>query len=240
LFFPKKVNEMEIEEKPAVPEDPSEKRQLLANIERLWIEGYANQEIADELQKERRVIGRNLREIKKRHARAAARQKTVLSQTQCATVYREAMNGWQRSQQPKLTTTKQREDEEEGKITTRSQEGPGDKTFLQAAVSALNSLRRFTADKEPAKSRPISDRELLLLTQILTQEQLETLDDVQIQRFREAIDRFRADHDAHRRQEHDRQDGPALVHATNQAELSGELAPRGPGEHAGPGGDGRL
>ena len=104
---------------------------FLAEIERLYAEGYPTREIAQLLHEDGNKVGRNLREIKRRWARAAERQRTALAQTQCAAVYREAMSGWRCSQQPKLTTTEHRDaDGKPVKTTIRRQEGPGDKTFL--------------------------------------------------------------------------------------------------------------
>ena len=98
-------------------------------------------------------VGRNLRELKNRWAHAAARQRAAVSQTQCAAIFREAMQAWFRSQQPKLTTTEQTNAEDQTvKTTIRRVEGPGDKTFLMAAVAALKALRQF--DAPPGANRP--------------------------------------------------------------------------------------
>ena len=119
----------------------------LAEIERLYIAGLPTREIAMKLGRDGNHVGRNLRELKKRWARAAARQKAILPQTQCATIFREAMDGWQRSLKPTVTTTEHRDKEEAiDKTVTRSQEGPGDKTFLMAAVAALKTIRQFAID----------------------------------------------------------------------------------------------
>ena len=215
---------------------------LRSDIDRLFQEGYSNQEMADELNRDCRVIARNLRELKKRWARAAARQKSVLSQTQCATVYREAMDGWRRSQNPKLTTTEQKDPEKEApKTTTRRSEGPGDKTFLQAAVAALKALRQFAADSPPGSpAAATGDAEYLALLQVLTPEQLENLNHEQLRRIRSAVDAFRSEVDAHRNQPGRCQDQPAGLHPAHAAELPGELAPPDAGADAGPRGGGGL
>ncbi len=183
----------------------ADKCAFLAEIERLFFEGLSAQEIAETLgHKSAYCVGRNLRELKKRWARAAARQKSVLSQTQCATVYREAMGGWQRSQQAKVTTTEHRGKENEvDKTITRREEGPGDKTFLLAAVSALKALRQFAAEKDdsPPKPRQMTDREYLIYLEFLTQDQVDRLTDEQLQRMREAMDNLRVELDAMRREE---------------------------------------
>ena len=221
----------------------TDRLKFLAEIERLYLEGWSNADMADALGSKPLIVARNLRELKKRWARAAARQKSVLSLTQCATVYREAMDGWRRSQQPKVTTTEQKDPEKESpKTTTRREEGPGDKTFLQAAVSALKALRQFTADRaeEPAQKREMTDREYVILMQFLTQEQVDRLDDEQLQRIREAMENLRAEVDASRREEESGQEEPAGLHPTHSPELPGELAPRAPGEDAGPSSDGPV
>ncbi len=138
----------------------TDRLKFLAEIERLYLEGWSNADMAEALGSKPLIVARNLRELKKRWARAAARQKSVLSMTQCATVYREAMDGWRRSQEPKVTTTEQKDPEKEApKTTTRREEGPGDKTFLQAAVAALKALRQFAAEKtDCARQNPPNDR----------------------------------------------------------------------------------
>jgi hypothetical protein len=230
------MNETEMDEKPAAVD----KRRLLADIERLWLLGLPNQEIADELGEDRRVIGRNLRELKKRWARAAARQRAALSQTQCAAVFREAMQGWFRSQQPKLTTTEQTNSEDENvKKTTRRAEGPGDKTFLLAAVAALKALRQFDAAPE-AKNRDVGDAVYLAILQLLTPEQVDNLNHEQLQRIRSAVDGLQTKVEAHRRQAAGRPEDPAGLHPAHQAGLPPELAPPDAGGDAGPGGGGPM
>jgi hypothetical protein len=152
-------------------------------------------------------VGRTLREIRKRWARAAIRQQ-ALAPTQCAAVYNEAMNGWQRSRAPKITSTEQLNKQKEvEKTTNRRAEGPGDKTFLQAAVAALKALRQFAAEKPagdvPVKTREMTDREYLIVLEILTQEQVDSLSNEQMQRMRAAIEGFRKEVDAMRRKERD-------------------------------------
>ncbi len=221
----------------------TDRLKFLAEIERLYLEGWSNADMAEALGSKPLIIARNLRELKKRWTRAAARQKSVLSLTQCATVYREAMDGWRRSQNPKITTTEQKDPEKEApKTTTRREEGPGDKTFLQAAVAALKALRQFAAEKadSPAKTRQMTDREYVILMQFLTQEQVDRLDDDQLQRIREAMDNLRAEMDASRREEEGGEEERPCLHPAHAAELPCELAPRDPGEDARPCGDGQL
>jgi hypothetical protein len=221
-----------------------DKNTYLAEIERLFLEGLSSRQIAVKLgESSGLTVGRNLREIKKRWARAAARQQ-ALAPTRCATVYQEAMEGWERSQKSKHTSTEHLNKEKEvDKTINRTQEGPGDKTFLQAAVAALKALRQFAPFKDvatPAKTRELTDREYLVMFNCLTQEQMESMPDEQIRRIRTAIENVQAELDAHRRDEERSQDEAACLHAGDQAELSRELAPQGAGEVARPGGDGRL
>ena len=244
------MNEIKSNEKTA-----AEKRQFLASLQRLFLEGFTPFQIADELGEDRRIVSRNLREIKKRWSRAATRQNAVLNQTQCATVYREAMDGWQRSQKPKLVTTEEDKTDEQGresgKKVTRQEEGPGDKTFLMTAVGALKALRRFAA--EPKEAAPANDDRSVVNTllvdflQVITLEQAHGLSHEQVQRFRHAIDarrrelrQRRLDAEARRNDEGCRPQEPDAVHPTDQAGLPQELAPRSAGEGAGPGGGGEV
>ena len=219
---------------------PIDKTHSSAEIERLYILGHSNAEIAERLGPKPLIVARNLRELKKRWARAAARQRAALSQTQCAAVFREAMQGWFRSQQPRLTTTEQTStDNETVKTTTRQEEGPGDKTFLMAAVAALKALRQFDAALE-AKDRDVGDAVYLAILQPLTPEQVDNLNHVQLQRVRRAVDALEAKVEAARGQEAGRQGDPAGLHATHQAGVPGELAPPDAGDDAGPGGGEEL
>jgi len=63
----------------------NEKKRLLAAIERLWRGGYSTYEIAEALNEEPHVVGRNLREIRKRCVKTAAR---FLSRQRANTVAR--------------------------------------------------------------------------------------------------------------------------------------------------------
>jgi hypothetical protein len=219
---------------------PFDKNTYLAEIERLYILGYSNAEMSEKLGPKPLCIARNLRELKKRWARAAARQRAVLSQTQCAAVFREAMQGWFRSQQPKLTTTEQTATGDGTvKTTTRRVEGPGDKAFLMAAVAALKALRQF--DPAPgAKDRDAGDEVYLAVLQLLTPEQVDNLNHVQLQRVRRAVDALEAKVEAHRRQEGERNGEPAGLRAPHQAGLLADLAPQNTGGDAGPGGGGSV
>ncbi len=206
-----------------------DKNTFLAEIERLYIEGYPTRDIAQLLGVDGNKVGRNLREIKRRWARAAGRQRAALSQTQCAAVYREAMLGWQKSQQPKLTTTEHRDaDGKAVKTAIRRQEGPGDKTFLLAAVSALKTVRQFAADRANAPltkdGKPIDEYRLALL-QIIRPEQVEMLDSDQRRDFRESLKRIRAEMADLRRQAKGRQKAPAGSPAADEAGPPSESAP---------------
>jgi hypothetical protein len=70
------MNETPANEKPAVTVAAPPPRDT---IKRLHLDGYSNREIAAKLNIQQRVVGRNLREVKNRWARAATRQKHVLS-----------------------------------------------------------------------------------------------------------------------------------------------------------------
>ncbi len=219
---------------------------FLAEIERLYVEGYPTRQIAQLLHEDGNKVGRNLREIKRRWARAAGRQRAALAQTQCAAVYREAVSGWRCSQQPRLTTTEHRDDD--GKVVktiVRRQEGPGDKTFLLAAVGALKTLRQFAqaqAGSASEKDHDAGDPMYLAILQTLTPEQVDRLTHEQLQRVRLAVDRFRAEVDrfhaeveAFRREKAgDRGYGPTDSPAADNAAPASEPALPDPSEDSEP------
>ena len=215
---------------------------FLAEIERLYVEGHKTRDIARLLGENGNKVGRNLREIKRRWTRAAHRQQSALSLTQCAAVCREAMSGWQRSQKPKLTTTVYRDaGGSPVKSTVRRQEGPGDKTFLLAAVSALRTLRQFTADEasKTTKDGKPSDAHYVALLNVLRPEQVNMLDGNQLPEFRAALNRLRAQFRSMRRQIEGRKDGPDDSTAEDEAGAPGEAAPQdaaGPTTSCGAGG----
>ncbi len=219
---------------------PIDRETYLAEIERLYLAGLKTREIAKKVGQPGLNVGRNLRELKNRWARAAARQRAALSQTQCAAIFREAMQAWFRSQQPKLTTTEQTNAEDQTvKTTIRRVEGPGDKTFLMAAVAALKALRQFDAPPG-ANDRDAGDPVYLAILQTMTPEQVDNLNHEQLQRIRKAVDALGAKVEAHRRQEALCQGDAAGLHGAHQAGLPHELAPQDAGEDAGPGGGGEL
>ena len=233
--------ELEKEKSAAAANNTADKNTFLAEIERLHIQGHPTRKIAEMLGTDGYHVGRNLREIRKRWARAAACQQ-ALAPTQCATVYNEAMNGWQRSQAPKLTSTERLNKEKEvEKTINRRAEGPGDKTFLQAAVAALKALRQFAAEKPPGdvpvKTRDMTDREYLLILNVLTQDQVDGLSDEQLERMRAAIEGFRKEVDALRRKEREEQERQeaAVLDAGEQAQPPGESPPAALAPEAGPG-----
>jgi hypothetical protein len=213
-----------------------DKDAYLAEIERLYLNGLSTVQISIILGPKALNIARNLREIKKRWSRAAARQQ-ALAPTRCGAVYEEAMDGWQRSQVPKNTTTEHLNKEKVvDKTVNRRQDGPGDKTFLQAAVAALKALRQFAPGKEAdlttAKTREMTDGEYLLTLHFLTPEQMEHLSDVQLQKMRKAIEIYRRELDARKREERrkeeqareerDRQAESAGLHAEQQTDRVGD------------------
>ena len=235
-------DELQKENPPAL-----DRNTFLAEIERLYIEGYKTRQIAQLLRVDGNKVGRNLREIKRRWDRAAGRQRAALSQTQCAAVYREAMSGWRRSQQPKLTTTEHRDaDGKPVKTTIRRQEGPGDKTFLQAAASALKALRQFAPDPNAAKpsrdARSWANTLLVELLHIMTPDQVNDLSNEQVVQFRAAINarrkelRERREQAEARRDLEDGQEDPACLHSVDQGTPACELPPREGSRDSGPDG----
>ena len=165
--------------------------QRRGDIERLWLEGLTTHEIAAALGMDPRSVGQNLRALRNRRARAAARQQEVVAMTQCATIVREAMEAWERSKKPKVTTTVEEKDGQPVRTVTREVEGPGDKGFLLAALNALKTLRRFAPEKPPKTTEQV-DVELVELLQILTPEQVERFTRAQLTRCRQAVDARKA------------------------------------------------
>jgi hypothetical protein len=179
------MNEKTLQEKTTVPE--SESPRPLAEMERLYYEGYSTHEIAERLGLTARIVGRNLREVRKRQYRAADRQRDELAMTQCAELFHEAMQGWRRSKDPKRATTKEkRNGNEVVKEAVRKVFGPGDRAFLQTAMMAVKTVRQVDG-KRPPRTRKWSDEETIALVPVLTDEQLRLLDNEQLAKFRKAI-----------------------------------------------------
>ena len=123
---------------------------FLSEIQRLYIEGRRTREIARLLGEDGNKVGRNLREIKRRWMRAATGNIPRPSASCPLAVCREAMSGWQRSQQPKIATTEHRDaDGKAVKTTIRRQTGPGDKTFRWPLSTAedLSPFRRRRSEQ---------------------------------------------------------------------------------------------
>ena len=165
-------------------DDNSQKRDLRrvlqcrADVERLANTGHSTHEIAHALNLSPRVVGRNLREIHNRYARALAKKvarQPAVALERYEGIYCEAMGGWRRSQQPKtVTTTELKKDEGQTKETVRSAEGPGDNPFLNTALRALKGMDAVTAlvlkarlilDDTGGSAGELNIRELLAMSQ---------------------------------------------------------------------------
>jgi hypothetical protein len=148
----------------------SRARARIAEIERLWLEGYSTYEIAEQMGERPRDVGRNLREIRKRMQRAAQRQSQALL-THCAEIGREAMDAWRRSQGTHHTVTTRQRNGCLDTVTTRTEEKPGNAAFLNAALRATKTLGQLAAELPAAASRKSADAARLALMEVLTPEQ---------------------------------------------------------------------
>ena len=176
----------------ALPSRPafSDARARIEEIERLYIAGYSTYDIAVRLGLRLRDVGRNLREIRKRHQRAARRHTQAMAVGQCAAIQREAMEGWRRSQEPKRAVTTRRKSGEPDVVTTRTENRPGTCGFLNTALRAMKQLRQI-AGEAPAQPRKASDAVRLALLEVLTPAQAAALEPEQVQQFRTALDRWK-------------------------------------------------
>jgi hypothetical protein len=168
----------------------SDARARVEEIEQLYAAGYSTYDIATRLELRPRDVGRNLREVRKRHQRAARRQTEIMAVGQCAAIQREAMEGWRRSQEPKQAVTTRRKSGEADVVTTRTEDRGGNCSFLNTALRAMKQLRQF-AGEAPAAARPASDAVRLALLEVLTPAQAAALKPQQVQQFRTALDRWK-------------------------------------------------
>ena len=166
----------------------SDARARIEEIEQLYTAGLSTYDIADALTLRPRDVGRNLREIRKRHQRAARRAE-ILAVGQCAAIQREAMDGWRRSQVPKQAVTIRRKSGEPDIVTTRTENRPGTGAFLNTALRAMKQLRQI-AGEESAKPRKAGDATRLAMLEVLTPTQAAALTPDQVQQFRVALDRW--------------------------------------------------
>ncbi len=151
--------------------------------------GLTTYQIAGQLGLRPRDVGRNLRETRKRHQRAARRQTQAFAVGQCAAIQREAMEGWRRSQEAKKTVTTRHKSGEPDVVTTRTEDRPGNNAFLNTALRAMKQLRQI-AGEAPAVPRQASDAAQLAMLEVLTPAQAAALTPDQVQRFRTALDRW--------------------------------------------------
>ena len=167
----------------------SEAHARIEEIEQLYTAGLSTYDIAYKLNLRPRDVGRNLREIRKRYQRAARRQTRAFAVGQCAAIQSEAMEGWRRSQESKLAVTIRRKSGEPDVVTTRTENRPGNASFLNTALRAMKQLRDIAAEA-PAEPRKAIDAARVALLEVLTPAQVASLAPEQIQQFRTALDRW--------------------------------------------------
>jgi hypothetical protein len=153
-------------------------------------------------------VGRNLREIRKRHQRAARRQSQTLVVAQCAEIRREAMEAFRRSQGTHEVVTTRQKDGCPDTVTTRTEEKPGNAAFLNAALRAATTLSDLAAQLPatdggkagaqgaprasnlPSTPQESTDAARLALMEVLTPEQSSVLSPEQRRDFAVAFQRW--------------------------------------------------
>jgi hypothetical protein len=196
----------------------------MTEIERLWLDGNSTYAIADQLRLQPRIIGRALREIRKRYTK-----KCELDQlARYELIYHEAIAAWRRSQDPKTVTTREAKDGQEfSKKTLREEQGPGQNAFLLTAIRAMREQRAINLAPEQQRG-PKPPTDLLTILESLTDEQMRKMSDEELALLRREVDILRG-------REEKRAAEPARFHDVHQARLPGQLAPQSAGEDAGPG-----
>ena len=173
--------------RPAKEPDTDNLSQRRGDIERLWLEGLSTHEIADALGIDPRSVGQNLRALRNRRKRAAARPlQEVVTMTQCATIFREAMDGWERSQQPKCTKTEERKNvrSHQDRDACREVQGPrrqGASCFA-AAQCVAKRLRHLRSRETAQVGRTGRYRTCGDFADILTPERAERFTHAQLTR----------------------------------------------------------
>jgi hypothetical protein len=226
-------------------------------IEQMWLHGRSLREIAVEFQIVAHTAGQNLRAIRRRYGKRLAitiRRQRADSLAYYEAIYREAMTGWRRSQEPNTGSTTTKEDGKPVKEVDRVDNGPGTNAFLATAMRARKAIDAIYTDKplqnhwslargptvehpRPPELSKLNDEEFANVVAIAKKIAYET--------FRKHEERSKRRSRKHDRSvsEVDAVQGNGDVdglHAGDQAEIQGELAPRDPGGDAGSGGEGQL
>jgi hypothetical protein len=197
---------------PAAQKQPpyfSDAHARIEEIEQLYAAGFSTYDIAEALGLRPRDVGRNLRETRNRHQRAARRQSEALAISQCAAIHREAMAGWRSSQEQRLVLTTRTKSGEPDVVTTRTENRPGSASFLNTALRAVKQLRQIAdiasgqkasgrkafgqkaAATIPAMPNESPDAVHFALLDVLTPQQLAALGADRVQRIRESYERWK-------------------------------------------------
>ena len=131
-------------------------RRRRAAIERLLREGHANHEIAAQLHLDARTVSRNVREIERQWAKTLLFRRREIALARYELLYRESVTAFYRSQQPKVVVTREVKDGQLVKTMTRSEERPGQVSFLnmaqraQKAIDAIHETAYAAGETQPA------------------------------------------------------------------------------------------
>ena len=137
------------------------KETLLPQIMQLALEGHSGRVIAEKTGLPKRTVNHWLRETRREWlAKAAedAAELTALALARFESIYREAMEGWRRSQADKEVRLVEEsgaagEDGPKTKTSVRSETRPGDTAFLVKAMDALKASLRTPGPHPTAANR---------------------------------------------------------------------------------------
>ena len=105
-----------------------------------------------------RTVGQNLRAIRRRHGKRLAmdiQRQRADSLAYYEAIYREALSGWRRSQNPKNTTTHTKERGDLVKEVERIEDGLGTCAFLATAMYSRKAIDAIFAGKPVKYHRSI-------------------------------------------------------------------------------------
>ena len=152
------------------------------------------------------------------------------------TVYRKALEGWDRSLADKeiRTVVDCPMDDAKNRRSVRTETRAGNPACLNQARGALDSIRKLLGLDAPAQVKIEEEEEEAPIDfTVLQQEDLRGMSDEELAALAKSVgDRLRAEAAG--------ADEPAAVHGVHQAGLPDELAPPEAGGEAGPGGGGPL
>jgi hypothetical protein len=215
---------------------------LLPQVVQLNLEGISHQEIARQLGVSDTTVRRWLRDLeRKRTSKAVIDTAQMIAEAvhRYEEIYREAMTGWRRSQAreetPPVDDAAADGDEccSKKKRPARRKAEAGNPAFLGRAMDALKAIRAIRGLDAPRRTEVAGSGGGPIRLATVTEDDLRNMSNEQLAALDVEITARIQSMDL----------GPerlAAVHDLHQAGLPGELAPRGAGPDAGPGGDGAL